>query len=525
MAHHETPTSIPPFAEPLVPYIKSRQDALRIRQSLTAYLHSQVVSREDGPEHQSQHAQSHLALCVPHDAVDFKPIPPDITGMRRQYLEALQANAAARKKYQATSEEVISARVRGERKDEAPDADADSELQTYLRLLRGRQRHAKLQVFQHYLEELKSRDVAGSEYFENQAVSQPFAPAEQLDEKPEDGVDTEGLVHKLERAVIRAKSQLDKEKKLFEEAKARYESDGAHEGIPSTVKAKALQRTRDELVQWIEEKLVNMGGGDEDPVQELPPEELADSVKLLEEHKVQIATQYAAYVEARMNLLDAASKTCQPVGAAAAKSQPPSTPREKTVPEKTASLYPLDALAFTTEKLLPLSKTQRALALQKSYLSAMLGKEKTNALRMLNRLSDESHLLPEYPIPARQPRFKHAAAAHSRRASSSAEPPKPDEVVSLAEAWSFASEAAGENEREYVEQKTALGDDTTQDAEKMLQEVYVLLNQDLDAIRRSPRESETDSWSQGAHSTSTKPSREKQPTGVWAGLDGRVEAD
>lgn len=499
MARDETLTDIPPYAKPLAPYIKTHHDALRIRQQLTAHLRSQILFREDSSDHPSSHAQSHLGLCVPQDAVvDVERIPPELTGLRSRYLEALQANVAARKKYQAVSEEVTSARLRGDCEGEKP-ADSDSELQAYLRLLRGRQRQEKAQVFQHYLEELKSRDVVGPEYFEDQMnASQPFALPERHDgERPNDqGEDIEELVHKLERAVIRAKSELEKEKKLFEEAKARYESEGEPEAVPSAVKARALQRTRDELVQWIEEKLVNMGGGDDDQTQELAPHELEDSAKLLDEHKVQIEGQYAAYVRARKTLLDTASKACQPVGGAPARPQPPVTHNDRTTSEQEPPLYPLDALAFAGDNLLPLSKSQRALGLQMSYLSGMLDKQKATALRMLNRLRDESHLLPEYPILARQSRLKHGGATLKSRRSSTGEPPKPDELISLAEAWAFASGAAGENEREYVEQKVAVGDETVQNAEKTLREVYDILNQDV----------------------------EKRPKGPWARLGGQVDA-
>ncbi|RMJ25483.1 hypothetical protein PHISP_03632 [Aspergillus sp. HF37] len=533
MAHDEAISDIPPFAKPLVPYIKTRPDALRIRQQLTAYLRSQIGFKEDEPDLPNSHAQSHLALCVPQEAVvDVNRIPPEITGLKKQYLEALRANVAARKKYQAASEKATSARSGEYCKGEAPAADSDSEFQAYLRLLRGRQRHAKLQVFQHYLEELNSRDVAGPDHFEGQsAPSQPLASPEQVDgARPSEGEDVDGLVHKLERVVIRAKFQLDKEKKLFEETKARHESDGIHGDIPSPVKARALQRTRDELVRWIEEKLVDMGGSDGDQTQESPPDDLEILAELLVERKVQITRQYAAYVDARKRVLEAASKACQPVGAASAKPQPPVTHRDRTTPEKELPLYPLDALAFASESLLPLSKTQDALALQKSYLSGMLGKEKTTALRMLNRLSDESHLLPEYPVPARQPRFKSTAAAlNSRRASSSGEPSKPDEVVRLAEAWAFASDAAAENEREYVEQKMEVGDETVQDAEKTLQQVYGMLNQDLEEATRGTQRGEpenTGAWARHARSTSLQASRIAKPAkGAWSRLDGGVDAD
>ncbi|OJJ31156.1 hypothetical protein ASPWEDRAFT_45117 [Aspergillus wentii DTO 134E9] len=538
MAHQSDlpATHIPPFAKPLAPYIKSRQEALRIRQALTAYLRSQIVFADDDPDNPNCYAHSHLSLCAPHDAVvEVKRISPDFTDLRKEYLQALQANVAARKEYESISENVGS-KIQGRNaKVETPAQDSNSELQAYLMLLRDRRRHAKLQTFQHYLQELKGRDEAKPEYIDdkegrNQQLLQPeeFEDGEQNASGAEGGI--EGLVHKLERAVIRAKSQLDREKKLFDEIKAQHES-AKHpdEGYSTTAKVIALQRTRDELVQWVEEKLVSVGGNDEGPVEDLPPEELEESAKLLEERKAQIAKQYAAYIDARRDLLDAASKACQPVAAAPAKPQPRSLDHGQNGTEETTPLEPLDVLLYASQTLLPLSKSQRALTLQKSYMAGLLAKEKSTALRVLNRLGDESLLLPEYPIMARQPRVNPGATArHSRQSSTATEQIKPDEVVNLAEAWAFASEAAGTKEREHVEENVAMGEEMAQDAQQMLREVYRMLNQDLEGALGDDQDVEQgsgDNWSHGARSTRSQTRQrreEKRSQGPWAALNGRV---
>ncbi|RJE20262.1 hypothetical protein PHISCL_07395 [Aspergillus sclerotialis] len=520
MAHQdETPIDIPPFAQPLAPYIKSPQEALRIRRALTAYLRSHIVFRDDDPDHPNSHANSHLSLCVPNDSVvDVKPIPPEITGLRREYLEALQANVVARKKYQDISEKIAARRL--QRDDhETPTPNPDSDLQAYLKLLQGRRHYAKLQVFQHYLNELKSRHVPRAEDLEKQAAStQSITPPEHLEElkqKGESNDKIEELVHNLERAVIRAKSQLDRDKKLLEEVKARHESEGPKDDeVSPTVKAKALQRTRDELIKWVEDKLVNGSASDSAPVEKLTPEEIEDSARVLEEGKEQVRQQYTAYLEARKNLLDVASKACQPISMPSAPM--PTTPSRvtdnKPTAEQTPSVPPLDALAFASENIIPLCKSQRALALQNSFLSGMLAKEKATTLRMLNRLSDESHLLPEYPIVSRQQRFKDAMTAlNSRRATNSAEQTQQDEVVKLAEAWAFASDAAQENEEDHVEAQIVMGDETVQNAQKTLQEVYNMLNQDMDAM-------------QGDKGESAKPGHsEKRAKGPWSRLNGQLD--
>ncbi|CEL01272.1 hypothetical protein ASPCAL00860 [Aspergillus calidoustus] len=530
-----TTTNIPPFAKPLAPYIKTRQETLRIRQILTAYLQSLITYDDNDPEHQTRLAQSHFSLCVPDNAVKgVKRIPTEVTGLRREYLQALQANVASRKQHQLVSEKLAAAaRVEP---GATPSHDSSLELSSYLKLVQDRRRHAKLQVFGHYLQELRGRDTATVEDFEKRDRNQ-LALHENLVQEDHNGsgardTDIERLVQKLERAVICAKSQLDREKKLYEDLKARNESIGfSKDAADPSAKVAALQRTRDELVHWVEAKLVGSGNNGEAPVAELPAEEIEESARILEEQRVRIREQYAAYTDTRKRLLEAAARACQPVLTASTKppSQPPDL-RGMSV-EESLPIEPLEVLSFASSILHPLSKNQRSLALQKFYLSGLLAKEKATTLRILNRLSDESHLLPEYPILARQPRFNHATAAlGSRQAASQPDPAKQDEIINMAEAWAFASAAAGSNVKEYVEQKVGDGSERAQVAQQELQRVYDLLNQSLEEALEDDQagQASSDIWASEAQSTrsGTRLARSNQRSkGPWSRLNGKVCVD
>lgn len=535
-----TPTHIPPFVRPLAPYVKPRQEALRIRQALTLYLRSLIVFADDNAESPDK-AQSHLALCVPTDTIeDVKRIPADLTGLRKEYLNALQANVAARKGFRAVSEDIAALR----RQRSSPTCPAEiadpqepgADLRDYLLLLRDRRRHAKLQVFRHYLEEMNQQKTPVPEEVEAAEERLPLLESTDTNASGEIGpnTDLDDLVHNLERAVVRARTQLDREKQLFEKVKAQHDSRGAETpGTSSAATVRALQRTRDELVQWVEDRLVGGGDPDESLVQDLPPEEIEEAQRLLEHQKLQISEQYAAYLQARRELLSAASRACQPITVA---SKAPSRPilRDEVVAAEVQGPDSIDVLSFASETVVPLFKRQKALALQKSYMSGLLAKEKSTTLRALHRLSDESHLLPEYPILARQPRFKHAVAAlNSRNQSQSSDHTQSDEVVSLAEGWAFAADAAAANERDYVQQKVALGTEVTRDARSSLGEVYNTLHQDLAEVMQEGAERETDAsdiWTSEARSMrgtgdSSGPRIEKRPKGPWAGLNGRVGVD
>ena len=525
---NEPPTHIPSFVKPLTPYVKSQQEALRIRQALTLYLRSLIVYKDETSQ------ASHLALCAPADAVlEVKRLPADLSGLRKDYLNALQANIAARKEFGAVSDDVASLRrqkaAHSRPVDPADAQEPGADLRDYLSLLRDRRRYAKLQVFQHYLEEFKTKDNITD--LPEEDMDHETLLAEGLDTdstgRNGSGPDLDGLVHRLERAVVRARTQLDREKRLFEKAKAQHDSRGDTSDLPPAVKLRALQRTRDELVQWVEERLVNSGDPDESIVQDLSPEEIEEAQNQLEQQRAQIKEQYAAYLQARRELLDVASRACQPV-TVTSKPPPRSTYKAELVTPEVPAPNPVDVLSYANEVLVPLSNSQKSLALQKSYISALLGKEKSTSLRALHRLRDESHLLPEYPLLARQPRFKNAVAAlNSRNASQSPDETETDELVSLAEAWAFASDAAATTERDYVQQKVILGKEVTQDARKVLEEVYGTLNQDLQSVLQDGAEPTPDIWASeartvrgaGNHSGSRL---EKRPKGPWSGLNGRV---
>ncbi|KAL4764789.1 uncharacterized protein BDW70DRAFT_128851 [Aspergillus foveolatus] len=524
-------SDIPPFAQPLAPYIKSRAEALRIRQALTSYLRSQITFVDNDPEHAECLAHSHLSLCVSDNAVsDVKRIPAELTGLRKNYLQALQANVAARKQRQLIVEKLSAERPEGS-EIELSAQDSSLELQAYLRLVRDRRRHAKLQVFEQYLQELRNRVTPRPEDFDNQERQNQTALLEEFKDESqvsgEAGADMEELVHKLERAVICAKSQLDREKKLYAELKARSASESYREEEPApALKAAALQVTRNELVQWVEEKLVGSGDSEEASVQEIPAEEIEESARILEEQRMRIIQQYAIYTETRKRLLETAARACQPVSTASAKTV--SRPLEVRTPstEKELPIEPLEVLSYASDVLHPMSKIQRSIALQKFYLSGMLAKEKSTTMRMLNRLSDESHILPEYPILARQPRFKHATAAlNPRDTANQADPGKEDEIVRMAEAWAFASSAAGSNEKEYVEKKVEDGSEHADGAYQELQKVYKLLNQGLEeALERAQDKNDSDIWAHEARSSRSlaRLQAEKRPKGPWTRLTGNV---
>lgn len=535
-------TNIPSFAKPLAPYLKSRQEALRIRQALTLYLRSHIVFADDDPAKQSSHGSSHISLCVPHDAaVGVKRVPPELTGVRKEYLKALQENLAARKEYDEISNEVASRRLMNDAASEtnaaAPkDLENNSTvpaLQDYISLLRERRRYDKLQVFDHYLRKLSEHDTMKVDILQpgdrNHLRQDSFDGDGPETEKT--GENVQELISKLERTVIRAKQKLDREQQMLEELRAQRLSSSATDknDVSPARRVVALQRTRDELVQWVEEKLAASHGDDNGQFQELSLTEIENSSKLIEERKAEIREQYAAYVKARKSLLDALSLVSQSaVKDTGAEAESPSKPTSKMKPRVQPSDWDsIDSLAYANGILHPLSKVQKSLALQRSYLSGILAKEQSTMRQALDRLNHESHLLPEYPILARQSRFQHITPPGGSRSDRSGLT-KTEEIVDQAQAWAFASEAARANESDYVEQKIERGSEMAEAASETLQQVYELLNQDYKEVMKEGNDedqSDGDIWAAEIRSSRLRGRqhrKDKRPKGPWSGLNGRV---
>ena len=244
-------------------------------------------------------------------------------------------------------------------------------------------------------------------------------------------------------------------------------------------------------------------------LQDIPQDDGHDSASLIEEGKGQIKEQYAAYIKARKSLFETVSVALQPTtngGTAVFSPSLPGVTRQSLAPSRSKLG---DLLLYTSEVLHPLTKVQRSLALQKSYLSGLLAKEKLTARRILDRLNSKSH---------RQPRFKHIATAIGPRSRQPSEH-KADEIVSHAQAWAFASDAARMNEREYVEQKAGLGREMADSAHETLKEVYV-----DEVIRDKDEEHDTqDILAVDLHLTryqARQPRGESRVKGLWSGLNG-----
>ena len=516
--------SIPQFAEPLAPYVDARDEVLKIRRALTLYLQSQIAFVDDEPP-------SHLALCSAHNVDGVKDIPPELgKGLRAQYLRALSANVAARKQYNAALRELARLKEKKrntERKDDS--TGKEPELLSYLSTLRARREREKVQLFRKYLAKLNDMEAAQEDYL---AIGEgdgmiPYSHASGSDTGAVTdrvvGEDVDAILYDLERTTILAQRRLTLERKKFDSQRRQKTRE-----VGAGVKLKALSRVRDELVQWAEESLASAGTDDGNALPGMMVKSEGSSLEPFEEKRSRIQGQYRKYLASRQTLLGAIHETTLSLPTA-----DKTIPSQKALPQESGDedLTSLSVfLPYASRNLLPLSKAQKSTAIQRSYTSTMLEKENWMTCKVLGRLQDESHLLPEYPMHEKQSRLRHALNSITNRRSSlaraGAEDKPATEVVGHAEAWAFASAAAGDTTSDFIEGKLTRGTEMSRITEDALREVYQAMDRDYEeAAMETERHALEDKWTPAARAMNRRKSAmifEKQVKSPWSALNGKV---
>ena len=495
------------------PYLRTRQEALRIRKLQALYLSSLVKSSESSCRPFELLFTDAASL---DDATNVQ-VPPELTGLRRKYLENLQANSIAKKALEAQS------RKRENAEDASTLVTALPDIKTRLALLRERRRHERLQVLAHYLEKLSKSDAGQPTFLKLQSAFDkvslaPLAMSNDDYERPSGDDSLSTLMDRLEKAVLIAKHQQEREERLVAAIKSDHQEPRSREE-PTARSVAALSSARDELVNWVEEQLAVSNTAERSVTY---PEQntryghrgLNSLVGLWTEH-------YKGYVLARSRLLQAVDTLATPMQSVSPTDVDNTTNQRKTVAQGGAG----SLLPFLEQQLFTRSMSQDDTTMQQSYLSDQMGRQKLAATRMLGRLGDESHLLPTYPYLAKEQRFQKAVSALNRRNASENgfDESTPDEMVRRAEAWDFASKAARaatiEAVQRHLDQAVTCVDGAQQGLEELRRILgWVTEEESEDQVADDIWAAETRDGSSKAH----KRERASSIRGPWSDLNGKV---
>ncbi|KAK0754175.1 hypothetical protein B0T18DRAFT_484716 [Schizothecium vesticola] len=409
----------------LRPYIKPREEASQIRRVLALHLDACLEEATAiGP----------LSLVEAN-----KPAHTSTSrGLQKEYLDALNANIRARAEFKACRKQ-MNPRRKEPTPDEPPKVDY---LQEHLATLSLQKKHDRLLAVERHLDLLSQKPAASPSFLEPEKM---FRDSRPLPNVPKDVVTAlalnnsnpassqlKDLIHQLERHVLRAKLQLKREEQLLEEVKSRTTvSPGT---VSNHAKFEALNRTRTELINWIETELSAAGDGASSPGDPTPYDQT--DMALLDEHIAGIKSKYRHYVEARKSLLHLVSQSSKPVIKPRTEATPQPPPPAANPPPPPPSSH---LLAPYLEKLLAVAREQKGLIAQKSHLHATVTKQLKETRQALDRLAEESQLIPAHPMPGGR---RHNPSASGGGGLGVSEPTTTLDASARVQPWVFAAESA-----------------------------------------------------------------------------------
>ena len=493
-AHESGRVPLPEVARSLSPYINTRQEALQIRRTLTVYLTS-LLKDEDTPN------RSPLSLTIPDADIQVPEIPLEASGVSKEYLREVQAHLKARREYRAVA-------VRGQdhpfsnsyisrlpKEIPAGDVADTSSVHAYLALLRQRRRYERLRILKDYVDVLVTKPASKMGYLDIAKVhldELPVPPLHQpagrmVSSRSSNGSENELVLH-LEKAVLRAKHKLDNEQKLLTSLKARHYSGRGVDGTEQFPafnrdgRGNALHHTRQELIAWVEQELAKTDGAPDTSLHQLGTSDMPQSAMRDTEQSLQdIDSHYGGYTEARKICLATVARATSFVPLRISEEHPVPTSHLAKQPETVTDACCSGLLDSYMRLLIPLS-LHRLVSQQKAYIASALTKEQEATIQVLDRLADESHLLPGYPLLATDSRFRNITAALGSKISPIHLDARSGSVtqtraIEMASRWAFAASAAKGFAHDALEEKIVQGTEHMDTAREILSEVRNLLGQ------------------------------------------------
>jgi hypothetical protein len=444
--------------------------------------------------------------------------------LQKEYLDALSANIKARDEFAACCRE----QRRPEEKATSADDQGVDRLQEHLATIRLRQRRERMQVIERGLNSLGQKPAASPSFLDPGEIFRdsrplPDVPKELVTaltvDKAATGPRLKDLIDELEKHVLQTKLLLKREEQLLEKVRSR--STARPDNISESAKLEALNRTRGELINWIETELGKAAGEDGDAEAQDSQKHRSYGESLnMEEQLASIKEKYTQYVEARKTLLQLVSQQPQPI------IKPPAT--ESKAPAPAAPKPPPTAhlLSPYLEQLLSISREQKGLIAQKSHLNGAISKQLKENSQVLDHLAEESQLIPAHPMPgAPRPSAAFADATSGTDSSGPSNRVRP---------WVFAADSAKISTLEAVAEKIEEGQIALEGSMRTLGEIEQLLGQTPESQEKEERAStgEDDLWlaegqpsgqTAGARKhTSRTADRPAQAKTAWDRLDGNL---
>jgi hypothetical protein len=218
----------------------------------------------------------------------------------------------------------------------------------------------------------------------------------------------------------------------------------------------ALGLVRDELTKWIEERLLVCG---DEETAEYENEAVGNGDETVSDNDMQ--NTFHAFTVARTNLLQIIHSTAKPPAAELINDDVGDGARI-ALPQIEDPVSQLELSSAT-------STLRDGNDHAMFYLEAQIRNEQEVTLEMLQRLADESQLLPAFPMLNKSENFSNARKVFGDKQSE-----QPDQVTEHSQAWSFAADAASETTKNKISQQLLVGESAVNRADQNMQDFLFL---------------------------------------------------
>jgi hypothetical protein len=386
-----TPCPISDVDRALSSYINTREETLKIRRTLSRYLTTSLRPVNAAVKNY------HVNHECPQEVTAASTNPPGLKGSRLEYLQALRARHQAQTRHrelQASLNDLQQRHV-DENPTQVQSENENSSTQSYVVLLCQRRRLAELQVLQDALDRLlATKPPSGQDpkaLIKNVIGEQPDLPAERLEHLTQPQDDKTWLF-KLKQEVLDARTSMDRA------TAAKTKAQSASHGTPSLRhQVYALERARDEIVEWVQGELGKLEEDsvfleDASPIKR-PAKDASPVDMALAEEKVRNA--YDRYTASRASLIEGYQSLLQPPTVQVNEDEEAANESKDSKTDLPAKLQlPITKLLPHLPHLTRTANTERSLLQQSVYLQSQITSADQDIEEALLRLSGESHLLP-----------------------------------------------------------------------------------------------------------------------------------
>ncbi|KAM7189987.1 hypothetical protein V8F20_009921 [Naviculisporaceae sp. PSN 640] len=440
-AEEEEENALQAVQKILNPYIRPREEVAHIRRVLALHLDSCL---KDGS------ATAPLALVETSE--QQKTSSAAARGLYKEYLDALSKNMKAREEYKACVRDIEQARESNTtRSATAPSQDP---IRDHLATISLQKKKERLHVLEQHINLLEQKPAASPSFLDPEEMFRysrplPEVPKEvvnslvTLDDSARPSTHLKDLINQLEKHVLRTKLLLKREEQLLEEVKQRRASSSSQaEAISESAKFEALNATRIELINWIETELGKASGGEESSADQdrKSGKSEEESRRQMDQNLASIKEKYAKYSEARKALLLLVSQQPRPT-IKPQNSQDRQLHKQKS-PTPPSSAPSAHLLSPYLAQLLNLSHTQKSLISQKSHLNTTITKTLRENAQHLDRLAEESQLIPAHPMPGGARRKPASGSGGASEGSVSNSSDSTLDTSSHVKPWVFAADSA-----------------------------------------------------------------------------------